>query len=113
MFTLDFPLLPHSEQYRVKNLNPDFSSFLAVVENISNWKGTQNSSFYTKNHRPFCIYIFVKKAEFMLFTGQVVRLAMSQEGTEDSTASRNRTLACSECNSDTAGTSYSSLRAKY
>lgn len=56
---------------------------------------------------------FVNKAEFMLFTGQVVLLAMSQEGTEDSTASRNGTPACSECNSDTAGTSYSSLRAKH
>lgn len=48
--------------------------------------------------------IFVNKAEFMLFTGQVVLLAMSQEGTEDSTASTNGTPACSECNPDTAGT---------
>lgn len=86
---------------------------MAVVENNSNWKGTQNLSFDTKNHRQLCIYVFVKKAEFMLFTGQVVFLATSQEGTEDSIASRNATLACSKCNSDTAGTSYSSLRAKH
>lgn len=57
--TLDFPLLTHSGQYRLKNLNLEFSSFLAVVENNSNWKGTQNSSFAAKNHRQLCVYVFL------------------------------------------------------
>lgn len=48
---LDFPLLPYSEHYRVKNLNLPFSSSLASTQTNSGWKGPQNSSFDLKENK--------------------------------------------------------------
>lgn len=79
MSTLDFPLLPHSEQ-----LQPGvfFISGSCLKKKYSIWKGTQNSSFAAKKSQS--TLVFVNKAEFMLFTGQVMLLAISPERRQNS-----------------------------
>lgn len=62
MSTLGFPLLPHSQQYRVKNSNLEFSSLPAVVENNSNWKGTQSFAAKKKSRTTLCLcFLLIKQ----------------------------------------------------